>query len=82
MHTISDGLNALNAMPNQILQSTTLPTPGPTIGNDVQAPAYITMPLVTNSIGQSIHPNPTVNQALQTLVTPPSHGWVTPLINQ
>ena len=61
MHAMSSNLNALNATSSQILQSTTLPTPKPMVGNDIQAPAYTTMPLVTNSIGQSACPNPIVN---------------------
>ena len=71
LYAMSAGLHALNVTPYQILQCTTLPTLRPTTGNDVQAPAYTTIPLVTNSIGQSVRPNPTVNQALRTSVTPP-----------
>ena len=71
LHAMLAGLHALNATPHQILQSTTLPTPGFVIGNDVQAPAYTIMSLVTNSIGQSARPNPMVNQALRTSITPP-----------
>ena len=69
LHAMLVGPHARTATPHQILQSTTLPTPGPTTRNDVQALAYTTMPLVTNSIGQSARPNPTVNQALRTSVT-------------
>ena len=75
LHAMSVELNALNATPHQILHSTTFPTPGSMTGNDVQAPAYTTMSLVTNSICQSAHPNPTVNQALQMAsVIPPTRA--------
>ena len=62
LHAMSARLNTLNAMHHQIPQSTILPALGSTVGNDVQAPAYTTMPLVTNLIYQSARPNPTMNQ--------------------
>ena len=59
LRTMSAGLNALNATSHQVSQPTILTTP--MVGNEVQAPPYTTMPLVTTLIGHSARPHPTVN---------------------
>ena len=66
---MSAGLNALNATSNQVSQPTILTTP--MAGNDVQAPVYTTMPLVTTPIGHSTQPHPTINQPSQMTPAPP-----------
>ena len=61
---MSAGLNALNATPHQILQSAIMPTPGSIPRNDLHAPVYTTLPVMTNPICQLALPIHTINQAL------------------
>ena len=69
LYVMSAGLNALNATSHQVSQPTI--SIAPLTRNDVQAPIYTTMPLVTNSVGHSARPHPTVNQPPQETTTAP-----------
>ena len=76
LHTMSSGLNALNATPHQNLQSAILYTPGSVPLNDPLALVYTIPPVMATPVNNSALPNSAINQALH---VPSREGATHPL---
>ena len=61
LRVMSVELNALNAAPHQSLQTAILPTLGSALGNDLRAPVYTIIPVMTSPICEPSPPISIVN---------------------